>query len=97
MQGRFTIAAKHHITVAEIYESELVDIEKVNNASSFVTLCDVSCFIFPTLSCSSFSSVIFLLMVHSPDIFSWKSLHYFSPQDGWGGGGGGSVWLLLSD
>ncbi|XP_076464933.1 alpha-soluble NSF attachment protein-like isoform X2 [Babylonia areolata] len=26
--GRFTIAAKHHITVAEIYESELVDIEK---------------------------------------------------------------------
>ena len=42
MQGRFTIAAKHHITVAEIYESELVDIEKVNNASSFVTLCDVS-------------------------------------------------------
>lgn len=28
-QGRFTIAAKHHITIAEIYESELVDIEKV--------------------------------------------------------------------
>lgn len=26
--GRFTIAAKHHITVAEIFESELVDIEK---------------------------------------------------------------------
>ncbi|XP_012682189.1 N-ethylmaleimide-sensitive factor attachment protein, beta b [Clupea harengus] len=26
--GRFTIAAKHHITVAEVYESELVDIEK---------------------------------------------------------------------
>ncbi|XP_054723075.1 alpha-soluble NSF attachment protein-like [Uloborus diversus] len=26
--GRFTIAAKHHITVAEIYESELADIEK---------------------------------------------------------------------
>uniref|UniRef100_A0A8C9X777 NSF attachment protein beta n=1 Tax=Sander lucioperca TaxID=283035 RepID=A0A8C9X777_SANLU len=26
--GRFTIAAKHHISVAEIYESELVDIEK---------------------------------------------------------------------
>lgn len=26
--GRFTIAAKHHITVAEIYETELVDIEK---------------------------------------------------------------------
>ncbi|KAJ6659224.1 hypothetical protein lerEdw1_019270 [Lerista edwardsae] len=26
--GRFTIAAKHHITTAEIYESELVDIEK---------------------------------------------------------------------
>ena len=27
-QGRFTIAAKHHITIAEIYETELVDIEK---------------------------------------------------------------------
>uniref|UniRef100_A0A3B5A6F7 Beta-soluble NSF attachment protein n=1 Tax=Stegastes partitus TaxID=144197 RepID=A0A3B5A6F7_9TELE len=27
-KGRFTIAAKHHITIAEIYESELVDIEK---------------------------------------------------------------------
>ncbi|XP_059159187.1 alpha-soluble NSF attachment protein-like [Physella acuta] len=26
--GRFNIAAKHHITVAEIYESELVDTEK---------------------------------------------------------------------
>uniref|UniRef100_A0A671VMW5 N-ethylmaleimide-sensitive factor attachment protein, beta b n=2 Tax=Sparus aurata TaxID=8175 RepID=A0A671VMW5_SPAAU len=26
--GRFTIAAKHHITIAEVYESELVDIEK---------------------------------------------------------------------
>ena len=26
--GRFTIAAKHHITIAEIYESELVDIDK---------------------------------------------------------------------
>ncbi|XP_055719367.1 beta-soluble NSF attachment protein-like isoform X1 [Salvelinus fontinalis] len=29
--GRFTIAAKHHITIAEVYESELVDIEKVRN------------------------------------------------------------------
>uniref|UniRef100_A0A803YEV7 Uncharacterized protein n=1 Tax=Meleagris gallopavo TaxID=9103 RepID=A0A803YEV7_MELGA len=28
--GRFTIAAKHHISIAEIYESELVDIEKVS-------------------------------------------------------------------
>uniref|UniRef100_A0A663F763 Alpha-soluble NSF attachment protein n=1 Tax=Aquila chrysaetos chrysaetos TaxID=223781 RepID=A0A663F763_AQUCH len=28
--GRFTIAAKHHISIAEIYEMELVDIEKVN-------------------------------------------------------------------
>ncbi|KAM8904829.1 N-ethylmaleimide-sensitive factor attachment protein, alpha b isoform 1-T1 [Spinachia spinachia] len=26
--GRFTIAAKHHITIAEIYETEMVDIEK---------------------------------------------------------------------
>lgn len=30
-QGRFTIAAKHHITIAEIYETELVDIEKVSS------------------------------------------------------------------
>jgi len=26
--GRFTIAAKHHITIAEIYETEIVDIDK---------------------------------------------------------------------
>ncbi|XP_060769108.1 N-ethylmaleimide-sensitive factor attachment protein, alpha a [Neoarius graeffei] len=26
--GRFTIAAKHHITVAEVYESDLLDIDK---------------------------------------------------------------------
>uniref|UniRef100_A0A3Q2XFC4 NSF attachment protein beta n=1 Tax=Hippocampus comes TaxID=109280 RepID=A0A3Q2XFC4_HIPCM len=26
--GRFTIAAKHHISIAEIYEADLVDIEK---------------------------------------------------------------------
>ncbi|KAK1150736.1 alpha-soluble NSF attachment protein [Acipenser oxyrinchus oxyrinchus] len=26
--GRFTIAAKHHVSIAEIYESELVDIDK---------------------------------------------------------------------
>lgn len=26
--GRFTIVAKHHITIVEIYETELVDIEK---------------------------------------------------------------------
>ncbi|TRY94922.1 hypothetical protein DNTS_023654 [Danionella cerebrum] len=26
--GRFTIAAKHHVTIAEVYESELVDIDK---------------------------------------------------------------------
>lgn len=32
-QGRFTIAAKHHITIAEIYEAELVDIEKVRMAN----------------------------------------------------------------
>uniref|UniRef100_A0A8B9H8Y6 N-ethylmaleimide-sensitive factor attachment protein, beta a n=2 Tax=Astyanax mexicanus TaxID=7994 RepID=A0A8B9H8Y6_ASTMX len=28
LKGRFTIAAKHHMTIAEVYESELVDIEK---------------------------------------------------------------------
>lgn len=28
-QGRFTIAAKHHISIAEIYETELVDVDKV--------------------------------------------------------------------
>uniref|UniRef100_A0A3Q3LTR9 N-ethylmaleimide-sensitive factor attachment protein, beta b n=1 Tax=Mastacembelus armatus TaxID=205130 RepID=A0A3Q3LTR9_9TELE len=27
-RGRFTIAAKHHISIAEVYESDLVDIEK---------------------------------------------------------------------
>ncbi|NXD01167.1 SNAB protein, partial [Certhia familiaris] len=32
--GRFTIAAKHHITIAEIYEAELVDIEKVRGRRS---------------------------------------------------------------
>ncbi|XP_030650218.1 N-ethylmaleimide-sensitive factor attachment protein, alpha b isoform X2 [Chanos chanos] len=26
--GRFTIAAKHHVTIAEVFEAELVDIEK---------------------------------------------------------------------
>lgn len=31
-QGRFTIAAKHHISIAEIYETELVDIEKVSGS-----------------------------------------------------------------
>ncbi|KAF3824604.1 hypothetical protein GH733_009938 [Mirounga leonina] len=31
--GRFTIAAKHHITIAEIYETELVDIEKVSQGT----------------------------------------------------------------
>jgi len=29
LQGRFTIAAKHHMTIAEIYETDMVDIEKV--------------------------------------------------------------------
>lgn len=37
-QGRFTIAAKHHITIAEIYEAELVDIEKVRVASLVMSL-----------------------------------------------------------
>lgn len=37
VQGRFTIAAKHHITIAEIYETELVDIDKVRlNQSEFL-------------------------------------------------------------
>ena len=30
LQGKFTIAAKHHITIAEIYETESVDIEQVS-------------------------------------------------------------------
>lgn len=33
-QGRFTIAAKHHISIAEIYETELVDIEKVSGSQA---------------------------------------------------------------
>uniref|UniRef100_A0A4W4EET2 N-ethylmaleimide-sensitive factor attachment protein, alpha b n=1 Tax=Electrophorus electricus TaxID=8005 RepID=A0A4W4EET2_ELEEL len=35
--GRFTIAAKHHISVAEIYESELVDIDKYGLPCNSVT------------------------------------------------------------
>ena len=31
-KGRFTMAAKHHITVAEMYESNAVDLEKVTNS-----------------------------------------------------------------
>lgn len=38
-QGRFTIAAKHHITIAEIYEAELVDIEKVRVWALRLLLC----------------------------------------------------------
>ena len=30
LQGRFTIAAKHHISIAEVYETEIVDVEKVS-------------------------------------------------------------------
>ena len=37
-QGRFTIAAKHHITVAEIYESNAVDLEKVSINMFLVSL-----------------------------------------------------------
>ncbi len=33
-QGRFNIAAKHHIAIAEIYESELLDIDKVSGKRS---------------------------------------------------------------
>lgn len=37
LQGKFTIAAKHHISIAEIYESEIVDIDKVRlNAFKFL-------------------------------------------------------------
>ena len=28
LQGRFSIAAKHHVSIAEIYETEISDIEK---------------------------------------------------------------------
>uniref|UniRef100_A0AAY5EHF5 N-ethylmaleimide-sensitive factor attachment protein, alpha b n=1 Tax=Electrophorus electricus TaxID=8005 RepID=A0AAY5EHF5_ELEEL len=39
--GRFTIAAKHHVTIAEIYETELVDIDKVRccGAATFSNKC----------------------------------------------------------
>uniref|UniRef100_A0A671NWA2 N-ethylmaleimide-sensitive factor attachment protein, beta b n=1 Tax=Sinocyclocheilus anshuiensis TaxID=1608454 RepID=A0A671NWA2_9TELE len=39
--GRFTIAAKHHITIAEVYESELVDIEKVQKCYLNVECCEM--------------------------------------------------------
>ena len=29
-QGRFTIAAKHHINIAEVYETEMADLDKVS-------------------------------------------------------------------
>uniref|UniRef100_A0A671P342 N-ethylmaleimide-sensitive factor attachment protein, beta b n=1 Tax=Sinocyclocheilus anshuiensis TaxID=1608454 RepID=A0A671P342_9TELE len=41
LQGRFTIAAKHHITIAEVYESELVDIEKVQKCYLNVECCEM--------------------------------------------------------
>ena len=41
LQGRFTIAAKHHITIAEIYEAELVDIEKVREGGNYYFLFSV--------------------------------------------------------
>uniref|UniRef100_A0A669DZ12 N-ethylmaleimide-sensitive factor attachment protein, alpha b n=1 Tax=Oreochromis niloticus TaxID=8128 RepID=A0A669DZ12_ORENI len=41
--GRFTIAAKHHISIAEIYETELVDVDKVG----LKTVC--SCLLFKSL------------------------------------------------
>uniref|UniRef100_A0A671NXE7 N-ethylmaleimide-sensitive factor attachment protein, beta b n=1 Tax=Sinocyclocheilus anshuiensis TaxID=1608454 RepID=A0A671NXE7_9TELE len=40
--GRFTIAAKHHITIAEVYESELVDIEKVQKCYLNVECCEMA-------------------------------------------------------
>lgn len=42
-QGRFTIAAKHHITIAEIYETELVDIEKVSRGGGDHCRCPGQC------------------------------------------------------
>jgi hypothetical protein len=29
VQGRFTIAAKHHMTIAEIYETDIMDLDQV--------------------------------------------------------------------
>jgi len=34
LQGRFTIAAKHHINIAEIYETEMADLDKVSIKST---------------------------------------------------------------
>jgi len=33
-QGRFTIAAKHHVSIAEIYETETLDVQKVMSIPS---------------------------------------------------------------
>lgn len=44
IQGRFTIAAKHHISIAEIFETELVDVDKVGLTTvkdSFRKICVV--------------------------------------------------------
>lgn len=51
LQGRFTIAAKHHITIAEIYESELVDIEKVKPLSFVWTEYDLFESVYLTCVC----------------------------------------------
>lgn len=42
-QGRFTIAAKHHVSIAEIYETELVDIEKVSGSRALPGCSSQSC------------------------------------------------------
>ena len=38
LQGRFTIAAKHHINIAEIYETEMADLDKVSIKSASMSI-----------------------------------------------------------
>lgn len=37
-QGRFSIAAKHHVTIAEIYESNIMNIDMVKKCVHFVVI-----------------------------------------------------------
>ena len=39
-QGRFSLAAKYHMTIGEIYENELVDLERVSECK-LQNLCDL--------------------------------------------------------
>lgn len=72
-QGRFTIAAKHHITIAEIYETELVDIEKVSSGFSFsYTWCEADSWREGALSSSSRVELSDYTWLHVEVLGAWQ-------------------------